>query len=113
MRQFMVMALAAFGAMGATAQAEDQTPRPQDLGNDFTHPGPVGQFSQLPGTCTGLKSVCINGRMRSYYGRRVYFGTVYQRSGPRAAKYCNFYWEQCMKTGWWEDYLIHRQAERR
>jgi hypothetical protein len=115
MRQFMmtVIALTAFAAAAAAAQAENQTSSPQDLGNDFTHPGRVGGFSQLPGTCTGLKSACINGRMVRYRGREVYFETIRERWGPRAEKYCNFYWEQCMKTGWWEGYIIHRAAERR
>jgi hypothetical protein len=115
MRQFMMtmMALAALGATVATAQAEDQTRSPQDLGNDFSHPGRVGGFSQLPDTCTGLKSSCINGRMATYRGRRVYFGAIRERRGPRAEKFCTFRWEQCMKTGWWEGYLVHRQAERR
>jgi hypothetical protein len=117
MRQFMmtVTALAALGAMVVTAQAENPTPSPQDLGNDFTHPGPVGGFSQLPGTCTGLKSVCISGRMvmARYYGRRVYFDSAHQMSRPYAEVFCNFRWEQCMKTGFWDDRLIHRSAERR
>jgi hypothetical protein len=114
MRRFMMMiALMACAATVVTAQAENQTPSPQDLGNDFTHPGRVGGFSQLPGTCTGLKSVCINGRMVNYRGRKVYFEAIRERSGPRAEKYCSFRWEQCMKTGWWEGYNIHRSAERR
>jgi hypothetical protein len=117
MRQFMmtVTALAAFGAMVATAQAENQAPSPQELRNDFTHPEPLGGFSQLPGTCTGLKSVCISGRMvmARYYGRRVYFDSVHRMSRPYAEVFCNFRWEQCMKTGFWDDRLIHRSAERR
>jgi hypothetical protein len=108
-----VIVLAAFGAMVGTAQAEDQTRSPQNLGNDFTHPGPVGGFGQLPDTCTGLKSVCISGRMARYYGRRIYFERVDQMSRPYAEVFCNFRWEQCMKTGFWDDRLIHRSAERR
>ena len=115
MRQFMmtVMALAVFGAMVVIAQAENQTPSPQDLGNDFTHPGPLWGVSQLPGTCTGLKSVCISDRMARYYGRRVYFESGRQMSRPYADVFCNFRWEQCMKTGFWEGYFQHRAAEPR
>jgi hypothetical protein len=55
-----VIVLAAFGAVVATAQAENQTPSPQNLSTDFTHPEPVGRFSQLPATCTGytVRSSC-------------------------------------------------------
>jgi hypothetical protein len=115
MRQFMmtVMAFVAFGPMVVTAQAEDQTRSPQDLGNDFSHPGRVGGFSQLPGTCTGLKSDCIDRRMDRYYGRTVYFETFREGRRPYREKYCNFYWEQCMKSGFWDGFLIHRPAERR
>jgi hypothetical protein len=139
MRQFMMtmIALAALGAMVVTAQAENQTPSPPtvsdpvkkrtvsqngrdaakpspaDLGWDFAHPGRVGGFSELPGTCTGLKSDCIDRRMDRYYGRTVYFETFRESMRPYREKYCNFYWEQCMKTGFWEGKLIHRPAERR
>jgi Protein of unknown function (DUF3551) len=52
-------------------------------------------------TCTGLKPECfsdcgIQGNESMYCEKR-----------------CNFQWEQCMKTGWWEGALIHRPAERR
>jgi hypothetical protein len=115
MNQFMmaVIVLAAFGATMATAQAEDQTRSPQDLGNDFSHPGRVGGVSQLPDTCTGLKTDCVDRRMDRYYGRRVYFESGRQMSRPYAEVFCNFRWEQCMKTGFWDDRLIHRSAERR
>jgi hypothetical protein len=52
-------------------------------------------------TCTGLKPLCfsdcgITGSDPIYCEKR-----------------CNFQWEQCMKTGWWEGHLMHRSAERR
>ena len=103
----------AFSGTVATAQAENQTRSPQDLGNDFAHPGHLGGISQLPGACTGLKSGCINNRMRYYNGRAVYFETTRERLQPYQEKYCNFLWERCMKTGFWEGYYIYRPAERR
>ena len=141
MRQSLmtVTALAAFAAMVATAQAENQTPNPStvsgpvkkrtvpqnqlaspttepspaDRGWDFAHPGRVERFSQPSGgTCTGLKSGCINGRMNFYNGRTVYFETTRERSGPYSEKYCNSLWERCMKSGFWEGKYIHRPAER-
>jgi hypothetical protein len=45
-------------------------------------------------TCTGMKSACL-----SYGWSRYSFGTD---AGPEYNdQFCNFYWEHCMKTGWW------------
>jgi hypothetical protein len=114
MRQFMmtVTALAAFGAMVAAAQAENQTRSPQDLSSDSTHPL-HGGWDRIVNTCTGLKLACIHGRMVSYRGTQVYWDMIRQRSRPHAELFCSFRWEQCMKTGFWEGYIIHRSAERR
>ncbi len=43
----------------------------------------------------------------------VYFETFREGRRPYREKYCNFYWEQCMKSGFWDGFLIHRPAERR
>jgi hypothetical protein len=68
MRQFMmtVMALAAFGAMVATAQAENQTPSPPTA----SHPAKKRTVSQTAhpsqavnaahSTCTGMKPQCLS-----------------------------------------------------
>jgi hypothetical protein len=143
MRQFImtVMALAALGAMEATAQAENQTPSPPtvshavkkravpqngrdaakpspaDLGWDFAHPGRPGDHVsaalQSASTCTGLKSVCVSDCVATYRGPSIYFEIVRTRLLPYCEKVCNFQLEQCMKTGFWEGFLIHRSAERR
>ena len=91
MRQFMmtVTALAAFGAMVVTAQAEKRTARPSQA------------VSTARSTCTGLKPQCF-----SDCGLR---GT-----DPKYCEYrCNFEWERCMKSGFWEGVFQHRPAERR
>ena len=52
-------------------------------------------------TCTGLKPQCF-----SDCGLR---GT-----DPKYCEYrCNFEWERCMKSGFWEGVFQHRPAERR
>jgi hypothetical protein len=59
-------------------------------------------------TCTGMKSVCLS------FPHWVGVGlAVLEGARPYNEKACNFYWEKCMKTGWWEGYLQHRSAERR
>jgi hypothetical protein len=53
-------------------------------------------------TCTEVKSACL-----SYGWSRYSFGTD---AGPEYnEKFCDFYWEHCMKTGWWRG----RRPERR
>jgi hypothetical protein len=113
MRQFMmiVMALAVFGAVAATAQAQSQSVRPSRA------------VSAAQSTCTELKFACrgSDDRGRAFISPRYYH--VHSRclylggSTPAPAEYCqnlcNFIWEQCMKTGFWEGALIHRPAERR
>jgi hypothetical protein len=64
-------------------------------------------------TCTGLKSACISGTRDGCLhlgGRQDY--DVLPR-GPYCEQQCNFIWEQCMKTGFWEGANLHRPAERR
>jgi hypothetical protein len=43
----------------------------------------------------------------------VNLSQLYQRIDPYCDTICNFQWEQCMKTGFWEGYFQHRPAERR
>jgi hypothetical protein len=55
-------------------------------------------------TCTGLKSFCLSA------------GDICLTSGDSLAScesVCNFRWERCMKSGFWEGLRIHRSAERR
>jgi hypothetical protein len=73
MRQFMmtVTALAVFGAMVVTAQAEKQTET----------------LSAAPSTCTGMKSVCLlNNKQQMLRFLR---------------QNCTWEFGQCMKSGWW------------
>jgi hypothetical protein len=131
MRQSMmtVMALVAFGAMVATAQAEKQTASPPTA----SHPvkkqtvsqtaRPSRSVSAAQSTCTGLELACLSGSecIPSPIGRglpQVYpdrsavcFGRSTQIISPKT--FCNSTWDQCMKTGFWEGDLIHRPAERR
>jgi hypothetical protein len=104
MRQFMmaVMALVVFGATVATAQAEKQTVRR------------LQTASAAHSTCTGMKAVCLSPPDLEW--RQLMSGSwggTLEGARPYNEKVCNFYWEQCMKTGWWEGYLQHRAAERR
>jgi len=99
---------------------------------DLAHPGRAGDHVsaalQSASTCTGLKSVCMGYPDGLYAARsaqnwvpnasyaREYFETYrfgLQRARPYLEKYCNFLWERCMKSGFWEGYFIHRSAERR
>jgi hypothetical protein len=88
----------------------------------------VSAAHQSVSTCTGLKSVCISYPYRVYATRfaqnvvpnasfaREYFESYrfgLKRLRPGLEIYCNDRWEQCMKTGWWEGYALHRAAERR
>ena len=118
MRQFVMtlMALTAFAAIVVTAQAENNPSRTARASH------------QSPQTCTGLKLVCISYPDGLYAARsaqnwvpnasyaREYFETYrfgLERARPYLDKYCNFLWERCMKSGFWEGYFIHRSAERR
>jgi hypothetical protein len=98
MRHFTmtVMALTAFGAMVATTQARSQSLRPSRA------------VSAAQSTCTGLKSACLSGEDCYISG-----GGTYSYSRPYCQKLCDFKWEQCLKTGWWEGGHLHRSAERR
>jgi hypothetical protein len=58
-----------------------------------------------PATCTGLKLACLSGRVR-----RPCFGSA---EGGLACGGCDWAWERCMKTGWWEAFHGGRTAERR
>jgi hypothetical protein len=92
MRQFMmtVMALAALGAMAATAQAENQSV------------SRTARVAESASTCTGMKLACLSGKDCPRNGLIC--------GWPR---FCNSTWEHCMKTGFWEGGFLHRSAERR
>ena len=106
MRQFMmtVMALAAFGAMVAAAQAEN-------------NPSRTARTAEPASTCSALKLACLGLVVRGtrYYrvGRCVYLENFIPAPEANCEKQCNFIWENCMKTGFWEGRFIHRPAERR
>jgi hypothetical protein len=66
-------------------------------------------LSAATSTCTGLKSVCLSGRECSS-------GSGGLRGGGRpfcGGKFCDYAWEQCMKSRWWQGSLISRPVERR
>jgi hypothetical protein len=66
-------------------------------------------------TCTQLKSECLSldyGSGRFAYGCS-FLGGGWAAPAPYCKNLCNFAWEQCMKTGFWEGALRHRPAERR
>ncbi len=99
MRQFMMTAtaLAVFGAMIVTAQA--QTARP-------TRQGMAEALSAVPLTCTGMMSVCRTHRMCDTGGHPL----AHICSG----KFCDWEFEKCMQSGWWQvGRGISRQVERR
>ena len=120
-----------FGATVVTAQAENHSGPakkrtvPQNVRDaakpppewDLAHPGRAGDHVsaalQSASTCTGLKSVCVSDCIALYGGPSTYFEIVRTRWLPYCENVCNFQWEQCKKTGFWEGFLIHRSAERR
>ena len=52
-------------------------------------------------TCTGLKPLCFS-------------DCGIMGTDPTYCEYrCNFEWERCMKSGFWEGVYLHRPAERR
>jgi hypothetical protein len=144
MRQLMmtVMALAAFGAMVATAQAEDQTRSPPSVSHPVKKRGvsqrarPSQTVNAAHSTCTGMKPQCLSdcyfagalpSQMCEVFLRNpaaaagsfwctphgVSLSQLHQRIDPYCETICSFQWEQCMKTGFWEGYFQHRPAERR
>jgi hypothetical protein len=90
---------------------------------------PLAGCKAAQSTCTGLKLACLSyndhllEQMRSAQrfldptsrsrNRNDYPALLYEQDRPYVEKYCNFTWEQCMNTGWWEGYALHRTAERR
>ena len=88
----------------------------QCIQNPFYKPGAPtvsgkkGTVSQAAGpsqavgaasTCTGLKPLCVS--------------NCSQTSNPQhyCESVCNFQWERCMKSGWWEGSFTSRAVERR
>jgi hypothetical protein len=66
-------------------------------------PRPSQARSAVFSTCTGLKSYCLSLRSMGDPRVRSQIGEAFiEQKRPYYEKYCNFYWEQCMKTGWWE-----------
>jgi hypothetical protein len=135
-----VMTLTAFAATVATAQAENQTSNPPTVSHPVkkrtisqtAHPSQAG--SAAHSTCTGMKPQCFldcnfagrdSGQMRQ--ACEVALRSPSAAAGnfvctphgvnpvidPYCETICNFQWEQCMKTGFWEGGFFHRPAERR
>jgi hypothetical protein len=141
MRQFMMTAtaLAAFGAMVATAQAEKQTRSPSHpvKQRGVSHTArPTQTVNAAHSTCTGMKPQCLSdcyfagappSQMCEIFLRNpaaaagsfwctphgVSLSQLHQRVDLFCETICSFQWEQCMKTGFWEGRLLHRAAERR
>jgi hypothetical protein len=67
-------------------------------------------------TCTRIKSSCYTCNV---WGdtRVAPFPSLLEKGleqfRPRCEQYCNFTWERCMKTGWWEGAFFSGPAERR
>jgi hypothetical protein len=62
---------------------------------------PSQSVSAAQSTCTGLKPLCLS--------------NCSETSTPQShcESTCNFQWERCMKSGWWEGSRLSRAAERR
>jgi hypothetical protein len=77
---------------------------------------PSQAVSAAHSTCTGLKLACLGsvdrGRI-AWLGSCLFLGGFTPAPAPYCENHCNFVWEQCMKTGFWDGSLIHRPAERR
>jgi hypothetical protein len=52
-------------------------------------------------TCTGLKPLCLSNCSET------------STPQPDCERTCNFQWQRCMKSGWWEGSRLSRAAERR
>jgi hypothetical protein len=98
MRQFMttMIALTAFGAMVAAAQAENQSVRPSQAA------------SAAYAICTGLKAGCLSHKGRGSGPQQAEVSLALFSQAYRE-QFCNFYWEQCMKTGWWPGHPAERR----
>ena len=137
-----LMALAALGAMVVTAQAENQKRSPPTPSHPVKNRtvSQTTRSSQAVGaahsTCTGMKPQCF---LDCYFAgappsqvcevllrspsaaagnfwctpHGVNLTQLHQIIDPYCETVCNFQWEQCMKTGFWEGYFQHRPAERR
>jgi hypothetical protein len=137
-----VMALAVFGATVVTAQAENQTPNPPTASYPVKKrtvlqtARPSQAVGAAHSTCTGLKPQCFSdcyfaGAVPSQVcevllrnpaaaagnfwctPHGVNLTQLHPRIDPYCETICNFQWEQCMRTGFWEGYFQHRPAERR
>jgi hypothetical protein len=137
-----VTALAALGAMVVTAQAKNQTPSPSTVAGpakkrtvlQTVHRSQA--VNAAHSTCTGMKPQCFSdcyfaGALPSQVcevllrnpaaaagnlwctPHGVNLTQLYQIIDPYCETICNFQWQQCMKTGFWEGYYQHRPAERR
>ena len=66
-----------------------------------SQPARPSQAVGAAATCTGLKPLCVS--------------NCSQTSNPQhyCERICNFQWERCMKSGWWEGSFTSRAAQRR
>jgi Protein of unknown function (DUF3551) len=62
---------------------------------------PSQTVSAAQTTCTGLKPLCLSNCSET------------STPQPYCESVCNFQWERCVKSGWWEGSRISRPAERR
>jgi GDSL-like Lipase/Acylhydrolase family len=72
----------------------------------------ASQAVSAAATCTGLKLACLSITSRKGWCTSL-GGSTEREFGRDCEKQCNFIWEQCMKSGFWEGAVLHRQAERR
>jgi hypothetical protein len=78
----------------------------------------MGRFQGWPdphfATCTGMTLACLSHQGGAFGDPR--FSTFPQiaeaaqeRALPYTERFCNFYRERCMKTGWWKGQLAERR----
>jgi hypothetical protein len=78
-------------------------------------PSQTALASSAPATCTGGKLRCLSTQPYvlwghpSAYAPYTFIQSSIEQNRPEAENFCNFYWNHCMKTGFW---FGHR-AERR
>jgi hypothetical protein len=76
---------------------------------------PSRAVSAAQSTCTGVKSDCLS--LRYLAAPRTVTNAdpevirqIREQNKPYRAHFCNIYWDECMKTGWWAHAV---QVERR
>lgn len=66
-----------------------------------------------PATCTELKLACLSFQYwpdPRFHPFRQSLEAALKQDRPEREKNCNFAWEQCTKSGWWEGGYLHAHA---